>query len=336
MQIRYLLGLAIVAMPLASFGDTIFSDTFGTSGLNTAAGTPTSSATTYETWTQGAPGTLSIATGDFHFQTSSTVSVLGELQAQFPSTTLVNVGDFVQLDITFNNTANVLVAGQNANATLNVGLFNSGGVAPNTGAGNLSTAGTTGGAQNWVGYAGRMFLNGNATIYNRKAQTVGTSTSSQNQDLLFNNASSSAAFNSPNGTTITTAGGTGNSAAGLTAGAVGASSASVYTLDYKITLSAAGTETITSELFNGTTPTGTPIFNTTGSATGANNLSSTFDSLAFGFRQNNSIAGTSESSSLDISALTVNIETTPEPTTMALAGLGAAGMLLARRWKARK
>ena len=327
MRIRYFLGLAVVALPLVSFGDTIFSDTFGTSGLNTAAGAPTSSATTYETWTQGAPGTLSIGSGDLHFATASTVSVLGEFQAQFPSTTLVNVGDFVNLTLTFTDTANVLVAGLNANSTLNVGLFNSGGVAPNAGPGNLSAAGTTGGSQNWVGYAGRMFLNGNATIYNRKAQ--GTSGTSQNQDLLFNNASSTAAFNAPNGTTLTTAGGTGNSSAGLTA-------ASTYTLSYTITLSAAGTETINSELFNGTTPTGTPIFNTTGSATGANNLTQTIDGLAFGFRQNNSIAATAETSSVDISTLTVNIETTPEPTTMALAGLGAAGLLLARRWKARK
>jgi hypothetical protein len=325
MQIRYLLGLTIAAMPMASLADTVFSDTFGTSTIDATPTAPTASSTSYEAFTQnGTPSAIgeTIAPGDLHFQNFSGTSVLGEVQAQLPDVTLINVGDFVNLAVTFTDTANVLVAGQNSNASLNIGLFNSGGVAPNVGAQlNPASGFLSGGAQNWVGFMGRMFLNGNSSVVTRGAQGLflapaTSQTTSQNQDLIFDNASSTAGFNDLTGTSL--GAGPLGTTAGLTAG-------SVYTLDFSITLNAAGNEQVNETLLSGSTV----LFNTTDNATGAN-LATSIDGFAIGNRVTDS---TAEVSSMDISSI---VETAPEPTTIALSGLGAAGLLLARRWKARK
>jgi hypothetical protein len=321
-----------LATPLAVLADTtVFSDNFtGASTVQSAApGAPTASSTDYEVFIQGAaPGAsgsvYSIAANNLIFGTPTTAGALGEVAARFPTVALANIGDHVNLTLTFVDTASVLIAGMNANSSVNIGLFNSGGVNLNQGV-RLDGTQITGGSQTYLGYAGRLFLNGNASGFNRNTQAIGTSTTSQNQDLLFNNASSSAAFNSPTGTGFTsTSGGTTGFTTGLTAG-------STYTFSYTITLTAANAVQVNNQLFAGSTATGTPLINFTGTSTSGAFLGSTFDSLGFGYRANNAPGG-AITPSLDIIQIDV-LTNVPEPSILAISGLGILALGAVRRGK---
>jgi hypothetical protein len=323
---KQILAVALtLALPVAGMAQ-VFSDNFtGSSTIQSASpGAGTATSTDYEVFTStGAPTTANynLAANDLTLSSISGTSVFAELAARFPSTTLT-VGQSIDLTITFKDTANVLITGENANSSLNVGLFNSGNVNLNQGL-RLDGTQTTEGSQTYLGYVGRLFLNGNASAYNRNTQAIGTSTTSQNQDLLFNNASSSSAFNNPTGT-----GSTGNT--GATGQVTGLSAGSYYTLSYTLTLSAANAILINNQLYNGTSATGTPILNMSGTETGSSFLTSTFDAFALGFRVNNGSGNPSLIGTLDISDITVNV---PEPTALAFCGLGLVVLGVARRFK---
>jgi hypothetical protein len=331
------LAACALSLPLAGVAQTtVFSDNFtGASTIQSATpGVGTASSADYEVFTQSSlPGAgasvVSIAANNLIFGTTNSTAVLGEVAANFTAApvTLATVGDYINLTVTFVDTANVLILGQNGNASLNVGLFNTGGVNLNQGT-RLDTGTTSGGSQNWQGYVNRLFLNGNSSTFNRKPQTP-NGTTSQNQDLLFNNASSTAAFNNPSGTGATSAvvvspGTTG----GLTAG-------NTYTLNYSITYLGGTGVRMTNALYNGSTPTGSPLFDMAGTETNTSFTTASFDGLAFGYRQNNTTALTA---SLDISQITITdqIAPVPEPTILAVSAFGGLGMLAVRRWQQRK
>ena len=316
------------AAPLTILAQTtVFSDNFSGSTIQSAApGAGTASAADYEVFVQGstAPVGYSIAPGALHFATPATGSALGEVMARFGGSpvTLANVGDYVNLSLTFVDTAGVLVAGGNANSSVNIGLFNSGGVNLNQGTFLGSGSSLSGGSQTYLGYVGRLFLNGNASGYNRNSQTA-TGTTSQNQDLLFNNASSSAAFNSPLGANFT---GTSGSPTGFTTGLV---SGDTYTFSYTITLTAANAVQVNNQLYTGPDTSGTQLMNFTGTSTSGAFLGASFDTLAFGFRYANAAA---TGGALDISKISV-VTNVPEPSIMALSGLGLLALGAVRRWK---
>ena len=321
-----LIALAL-ATPLAVMAQTtVFSDNFtGGSTIQSASpGAPTSTSTAYEVWTSsGAPAGYNIAANDLTFSSISGGSQLAEIEAQFPTVSLANIGDNVTLTLTFVDTANVLLTAMNANASLNVGLFNSGGVSPNHGAQlNLSGTTITGGSQGWAGYVGRLMVNGNSSAYNRSGQSVGTSTTSQNQDLIFNNASSTAAYNNPTG-----ANSTGN--VGTSAPFPGLTQSSTYTLSYTLTLTAANAITITNQLYSGSTASGTALYNMKGVETGSSFLGSTFDGLGFGYRYTSATAAIS---TLDISQITI-LTNVPEPSVFVLSGFGILALGMVRRLK---
>jgi len=326
MKRLFLVALSLVA-PLTVMGDTVFSDTFGSgSTINGTPTAPTASTAAYQNWSQGAvPAGYTIASGDLHFAARNTASVFAELQAQFTSTpiTLATIGDSVDLTIVFTDTANILNSADNTSAQLTVGLYNSGGVLPLTGSRLDSGSAATGGAAGYLGYIGRMYMNGNSSILTRPAQSGGAT--STDQELLFNNAGTGA-FNSPTATAVP-----GNAfTPGVT---TSLANGSTYTLNYQITLSAASTLTISNALYSGSSVAGTPLFTDIATASGATLLTTNFDALAFGWRH----TGPGEASSVDISSITVNdlIQAVPEPTVFALSAFGGLGLLVMRRWQRR-
>ena len=333
MKYSIAIALALTA-PLAAMSQVVFSDNFtGASTLQSAApGAGTASAADYEIFTQNAaPTGQTIGANDLHFGTASSTGAIGEMEARFggSATTLSTVGDSINLTLTFVDTLNVLLAGQNVNSSLNIGLFNSGGVNLNQGT-LLGTGSVTGGSQTYQGYASRLFLNGNASSFNRATQTS-DGTTSRNQDLLFNNASGSAAFGAPNGTATTgTFGTTTGFTSGLTQG-------NTYTISYTISLTAANAVKVEDKLFAGSTATGTALQDSGGTSTSGAFLGASFDALGFGYRMNNA-PGAAQAASVDVTGITVTLipASVPEPTTLALSAIGGRGVLAVRRFKNKK
>jgi hypothetical protein len=311
MKRNYLIALAITATcGLVLFGEpaqggsvTVFNDTFGSgSTLNQAPTTPTTNSTSYEFGVGFVPastnaGYSSISPNDLSLTLPNMTTVLGEIQARFTSVPvrLATPGDYINLWVTFVDTANILSGSGRSNSTLNIGLYNSGGSAPQQGPITFaSTTNATGGAQNWQGYAGRIIYFGWSELFTRPAQT--NATSAQNQELLFNGVSSDQSFRSPLGDILGFQGGSGltNSLANL----------STNTMNFKIALTPGGFGnpgiTVTNALYAGTTTNGMPFFSM-GAWTNSI-LTSSFDGLAAGWRCNSS---TPTNSTMDIQSITV-------------------------------
>lgn len=304
-------ALLLAAAPLASQAAVFFSDDFTTgSTLNQTPAAPSINSASYQTaiGITNANSTPSLSPGELTVVFPNTSSVLGETFARFSTTpiALTLVGDYIDIKVVFVNTSNVLSGLSGAGSTLNIGLYNSGGVDPNQGQFQLNTAPSqpnfSGGTEDWLGYFGRIFLSGNSSILTRPAQTP-NGTTSQNQDLLFSNASGSQAFNNPAGAglgnTVSTnyLAGTNNItfAAGTT-----------NTVYLKITLTAASTVTISNALFAGAGTGGGLIFAQEKTASGANFLTSGFDGLAVGWR----MSGTAQGSAMGIRAIEVTGQST--------------------------
>lgn len=331
MKRLFLVALSL-ATPLAVVADTpVFSDDFtGASTIQSATpGAGTASSADYEVFVQGAaPGAsgsvYSIAANNLIFGTPTTAGALGEVTARFGGSpvALATVGDHINLTLTFVPEANVLLSGMNANSSINIGLFNSGGVNLNQGV-RLDGTQITGGSQTYLGYVGRLFLNGNASGFNRNTQAIGTSTTAQNQDLLFNNASSSAAFNNPGGTSFTgTSGGSTGFTTGLTQG-------STYTYSLTISLTAANAVQVNEKLFDSSM---NQLINFSGTSTSGAFLGSTFDAFSFGYRANNA-PNPGVTPSVDITQISVSdlIQPIPEPASVAILGFAALGLGLGYR-----
>ncbi|HLP75938.1 MAG TPA: PEP-CTERM sorting domain-containing protein [Candidatus Paceibacterota bacterium] len=278
--------------------------------------------------TKNAPAP-SFASGHYTYGLPSTSSAFVETQARFTGTpvSLASSGDYINLRITFVDTSGVLAA-SGANGSLNVGLYNTGGVDPlsTLAASGLSAATTynRGGAQLWQGYMGRVLQSGTAGIYTRSQQnavTDGTGNDNNgNQDLLFTGAGTGT-YKNPTGTPL----GTQTAAVSLTAG-------SQYTLNYRITLSAPDQLTLAYDLYSGADTTGTSLFSQSATASGANLLTTSFDGLALGWRY----AGTTgdPASSLDLNQVlvTASVSAVPEPSSFTLFGLGLLGLPMMRRF----
>jgi autotransporter-associated beta strand protein len=262
---------------------TVFYDTFANSTINGGpatnmipGGAPTASSTSYEIGS----GKNATATTNFsgHLEVITSATSAGNTEAQalftrFP-VTLASIGDYIELDVTFTDTTNVLNGlGGNTTGPL-IGLYNSGGVPPlagtllwNGGFGSGTTA-VTGGARNWLGYFAGMYRGLSTStawsISGRPAQTTANNTC---QQLLFGAqtvgtvSANPGTFPFPN----------------LSVG-------SPYTAELRVTLSAAGTLTVSNALFAGTDTTGAVVFTNIANYTGANILTTNFDGLAVGAR----------------------------------------------------
>lgn len=289
-------ALLALSTPLAVLAQqTVFLDTFDTSSLNQTnisggipGGIPTASQTSYTVASAKNALATSVAANHLSVVMSATSSGNTEVQARFTDypVTLASVGDYVEMTYTFTAAMPGMKSTSSVNSALFQGLFDSGGVAPQSGStlqnGGLSSATTAyiGGTKEWVGY--------NAQFYNGAASRLGsrpkqTTQNNGNQALLYNypqgGASAAKTFPSPN----------------LTPGGQ-------YTMQFRVTLSAVGELTVSNALYTGADTSGVQYTNLSWVATGANVLTTNFDSLAIGYRGTDSAIWTNDINNIKVVA----------------------------------
>lgn len=275
--------------------ETVFFDTFGTSSLNQSnisggipGGLPTASQTSYTV--ASAKNALATTIGANHLRLimAATSSGNNEAQARFTDypVSLASVGDYVEMTYTFTAAMPGMKSSSSINSALFQGLFNSGGVAPQANNilqnGGLSSATTAyiGGTKEWVGY--------NAQFYNGAASRVGarpkqTTENNGNQGVLYNypQAGASVAKTFPSADLIP---------------------GGQYTMQFRVTLTAFGELTISNALYTGANTSGVQYTNQTWVATGANVLTTNFDSLAIGYRSTDSAIWTNDINNIKVVA----------------------------------
>ena len=310
-------ALALSSRP--AFAVTVFSDQFNAgSTIDQAPGTPTATSTSYEFGAGNTNNTaVSVNPGDLSIALGNTSSVDGEIAALFAASpvTLANIGDFIDLQVTWVATSNVFSGAATASTQVALGLYDSGGSAPQQGATLFNSANSpTGGAQNWAGYYGFAIQGSNSKIDTRPKQTGATAT---NQELLFGGTSGSQAFGNPAGAQLTSA---------SKATTIAESAGATNTSELRITLTGVNSLAVSNTLFSGAGTGGTIIFAENGTTNNTvTDLS--FDGLAFGYRY----SGTQATSALDVQSITVLTSVVPEPSTVALVGVAIAMIPMFRR-----
>jgi fibronectin-binding autotransporter adhesin len=295
--------LLTMTIPLAvAAQQTVFYDTFGASSLeqtNIPGGIPGGAASdstpfSATSYTIGsAKNALATTVGSGHLTLRQAATSSGNLDCQalftkFP-VSLASVGDYVELTYTFTDYSPIFQSTSAAATALFVGLFNSSGVAPqygttlaNSGFSSSLTTADTGGTINWVGYSSQMYnYNYGWRIYARPQQTT---MNNLNQGLLYNypQTGGSGGFISPLSPNLTPG--------------------QQYTVQLRVTLSSASQLTVSNALYTGVDTSGTQFTNTSWVVTGANLLTTNFDSLAIGFRAGNSIIWTNDINSIKVVA----------------------------------
>jgi autotransporter-associated beta strand protein len=295
-------AVVALAVPLAvTAQQTVFYDTFGsstTNGVSTPGGTPTASSTSYDIGSAKTATGSHIQPGDFQLITTHSTSGSSEAQAVFTKFPVVlqATNDFIELEYTFIDTTDMLSGDSGNGVGLYCGLYNSGGVAPFSGAvlenGGFNSAVSTyalGGVQNWLGYYAQMQNSGTGfsdwSVGSRPGQTT---LNDNDQQVLYNfptggsshNSAQPAALPFPN----------------LTPGAT-------YTAQLRITYVGGGLM-VSNAMYVGSAVGGSIVYTNIGLFTGANLLTTNFDSLAVGYRE--SIPNTDPSlATNDITSITV-------------------------------
>src|SRR6185312_13729564 len=295
-------ALTALAIPLAARAQqTVFYDTFDTSSLDqtnivggipggTASDATPFSATSYTIGSAKNALNTSIASGHLKLIQSATSSGNLDCQAVFTKypVSLASVGDYVELTYSFTDTVPIMQATRATATALFLGLFDSGGSAPQSGTvlqnGGLSTSqtsGSVGGTKNWVGYSAQDY-NGRAwSILARPAQTAA------------NNANQGVLYNYPLG------GGNGGS---MTPPSPDLVPGQQYTVQLRVTLTGDGQLTISNALYTGADTTGVQFTNTSWTVTGTTFLTTNFDALAIGYRAGDSISWTNDVNSIKVVA----------------------------------
>jgi hypothetical protein len=299
----------------ASADTTVFDDTFNNgSTVDQAPTAPTANSASYEVAGNQTLGTApSITPGDFNLTFNNTSSAFTEMMAQFTTSplTLVNIGDSIDLTVTFVNTSHVLTAGDTG-SRLDIGLYSSGGVAPLQGAMNLNsgTSFDSGGAAGWQGMYAEARTATGASVGVRLPQSAPNGSV---QDLLFNGASTGVAFGNPPGETLATSTSTASIGLGTT-----------NTFEIRLTLTGASSMAVSNTLYAGAGTGGTVLYSLNGTTNGVIN---SFDSMAFGWR----FSGTKTISVGDLQEVKVTDNLVPEPSTIALVGAAIAMIPFLRR-----
>jgi autotransporter-associated beta strand protein len=286
-------ALLALTAPLATRAEqTVFYDTFGTSSLNQTniaggipSGLPTASQTSYTIGSAKNALATSITAGRLRLQTTATSSGNTEAQAVFTKypVSLAAVGDYIEMTYSFTARYPILQATSASSTALFSGLFNSGGVAPQAGAqaailqnGGFSSATTAaiGGVKQWVGFHAQMYnFTQGWRIYARPKQTA---ENNLNQVLLYNyplTQGNGGSINPPSPDLIP---------------------GQQYTVQLRMTLSADSQLTVSNALYTGVDTSGAQFTNTSWVVTGANLVTTNFDSLAIGYRSGNPAAWTND------------------------------------------
>lgn len=292
----YIVAILLAASP-ALQATVFFSDTFSNgSTLNSLTpADPTPDSTSYQlssskSWNP----TPSLTANDLKFGIGSTSGGGIEVQALFTTNpvSLSLPGDYIQLRVTFTNTAGLLTAA----GLWGFGLYNGAQVAPVAGGLNATALNTlsdhvTDGVRDWQGYWGQRGYTGeNSRIVRRLPQTTGPDNRNQN---LTSTGSGTQSYGNPGGTTV---------GPQSTAPSGGLVVGNTYTVVLNISLIAAGTLAITNIYYDGPDTNGTVISQFGCEASGSDFFTSTFDGFAIGWRAR---ANTTGGTVMDISSITV-------------------------------
>ncbi|HEU5396034.1 MAG TPA: immunoglobulin domain-containing protein, partial [Verrucomicrobiae bacterium] len=303
---KYGLGalVALLAVFTVTAQQTVFYDTFGSSSLNqtniaggipggTASDATPFSATSYTIASAKNALATSIGSGHLVLITSATSSGNTEAQALFTKypVSLASVGDYIELTYTFTDKYPIFQTGSATSTALFLGLFNSGGVAPQAGAvlqnggvyQSSETSADTGGTQGWMGFSAQDYYGSGWRLFARPPQTT---LNNLDQNLLYNYPNTLG-----NGGSITPP-----------AANVALTVGQQYTVQLRVTLTAAGELTVSNGLYAGVDTTGTLITNTSWVATGANAVTTNFDGLGIGYRAGNPAAWTNDLNSIKVVA----------------------------------
>jgi hypothetical protein len=293
---------------------------------NGPGGTPTASYTSYDiNANKGVGLSAGVTPGDLNMNLPASSSAFVEAQAMFSSNavTLANTGDYVDFILEFTDTANIMGSQSGVANELTIGLYDaaagySGTITPPL-PGNLATLTTaSGGAQGWSGYYSQMInANGSTSskMWARSVQNTGTGS----QTLTINTGSISGGFGTPGPLANQLVNGSKASTVVLTNG-------DTYTEDFRITMTGAGTLAVTNTLYAGLGTGGTLLYTFGGTTNGVTDTS--FDGLAFGFANKQTIIMTQ-----DVSLVEISTDVVPEPSSWMLLASGIAVMasLVARR-----
>ncbi|MGA3066352.1 MAG: PEP-CTERM sorting domain-containing protein [Tepidisphaeraceae bacterium] len=326
----------------------IYDDTFGhgstliTSGSYTAptdGATPSASSAGYVVASNSAAtgaGGSTIASGNLNLITSTkTSNGISEMEAVFTETPVtLSVGGQIDLYVTFQSKAYVMLSGSSTSAATFFGIFNSQAspgysstLLPDTnlGSSGLSSSDTndeTGGVQNYIGYVAEIGFTGNSQGVKVDTRPEQNNSSNTNQDLVTDNAGGSS-VSYQNGKAV---------APKNTSDALTLTADTEYTEDLNIDLTATGTETVTTSLYTGgIADVGVPadrLDSVSGTATGTNFTTGSFDSLGFGYRNTQNDAG----ADMDVNEIEIlSTPAVPEPASIGLFAVAGLGFISSRR-----
>jgi autotransporter-associated beta strand protein len=349
LNVRLMFALLAIALPQAAMSTVFFTDDFNNgSTLNgptlVPGGTPTASFTSYQLAATKDATNATIAPNFLSLHlVAATTSGFWEVQALFTTNPVVlsAAGDYIAIALVFTNSSNSLAAGSTSPIWL--GLYNSGsspdntyfpvanGALDNSGLNNTAASPyATGYCEPWAGYIGTFFSGAGSLIATRPVQNGPTYTSSQNQDLVGNNISTSTAFGNPTGTKFT---------AGTSESFTLASNAP-STVYLNITLDPAGSGNyiISNALFMGAGTGGTLLTSSSATTTSNTFLTTAFDGLAFGAA--NKVTSPSYNPQMDVSSITITGQSTAptnpptittEPSPVSVVSGGSCAFIVAAR-----
>jgi len=286
-NLRLLLPLLLACATLSANATVFFDDNFTAGSTTNGPSIPTGAATSYDiASTKGNVGGPVINPGDFTLKlNSATTSAFMEFQAVFTNsavTLAIPGSDYVDYAVTFTNGAGTNTLFNGITSLMYMGLFDSGGSLPL--AGDLANAGlngtsgspfATGNCANWKGYVAQMAGSGQVSRFFTRPIQNGAATTSANQELDDNGASTGGFANPPATILgITPATSPGNSFT-ITPGAV-------YTAYYRISLIGPGMLSFSNAIYAGTSTAGTLVYYQTNNilATNANFLTANFDGFS--------------------------------------------------------